>query len=200
MLPSLLALALLAPRLQAAPAARAEVPLPDARRILARLAASEPPVEDVQRAAERLASAAPEEAASWRRRAGLAHWLPSLSAWFRHDDRSQRTLGLSASGEVDVLRLAPQNEVGVRLTWDLPALVFSDAELRAAEASDRSARRRAEAASHATRLYFRRRSLLAALALAPPSDPVALAAAELDVDLVTAELDGITGGLFGGRR
>jgi hypothetical protein len=200
MLSALLAIALAAPRPQAAPPSRAEVPPPDSARVLARLAVSDPPVEDVQRAAERLASAAPGEAASWRRRAGLAHWLPNLSAWFRHDDRSQRTLGLTSTGEVDVLRLAPQDELGVRLSWDLPSLVFSEAELRAAEAADRAARRRAEAASRATRLYFKRRSLLAALALAPPSDPAALAAAELAVDEVTAELDAVTGGLFGGRR
>jgi hypothetical protein len=169
-------------------------------RLLARLAAADPPVEEVQRAAALRAAAPPAEAASWRARARWASWLPRLGAWYRHDQTASRTLGLTSSSAVDYVRLAPADEVGVRLSWNLAAAAFSEEELRAAEAAARAARQRAEAAERATRLYFRRRELLASLRLAPPDEPRARAAAELEVDQVTAELDFLTGGLFGGGR
>jgi hypothetical protein len=192
----LLLLALAAPP----PAQAAPEPPRDVPRLLARLAAGDPPVEQVQRAAALRAAAPPAEAASWQGRSRWAAWLPRVGAWYRHDESASRTLGLTSTAAVDYVRLAPADEVGVRLTWNLAAIAFSEAELHAAEAAARAARERAEAAERATRLYFRRRELLAGLRLAPPEDARARAAAELAVDEVTAELDFLTGGLFGGRR
>jgi hypothetical protein len=191
---------LLALALAAAPAPASADPARDVPRLLARLAAADPPVEEVQRAAALRAAAPPAEAASWQARARWAAWLPRLTTWYRHGESASRTLGLTSSSAVDYVRLAPTDEAGVRATWDLPAIAFSEVELRTAEAAARAARQRAEAAERATRLYFRRRELLAALWLSPPADPGARAAAELAVDQVTAELDFVTGGLFGGRR
>ncbi len=184
----------------AAPPAPAADPARDVPRLLARLAAADPPVEEVQRAAALRAAAPPADAASWQGRARWAAWLPRLTTWYRHGETSSRTLGLTSTSAVDYVRLAPTDEIGVRATWDLHAIAFSEAELHAADAAARAARQRAEAAERATRLYFRRRELLAALWLSPPSEPGARAAAELAVDEVTAELDFLTGGLFGGRR
>jgi hypothetical protein len=182
----------LAPLLLAAP--------PDVPIVLSRLAASDPPIEEVQQAAARRAAPTPEEAAGWKSRSRWAAWLPRLTAWYRHDENSSRTLGLTSSSAVDYVRLAPADELGARLTWNLPDLVHSDAEIRAAEAAGRAARQRAEAAERATRLYFRRRELIAGLWLDPPAEPRARAAAELAIEQVTAELDFVTGGLLGGRR
>ncbi len=53
----------------------------------------------------------------------------------------------------------------------------------------------------AAQLYFERRRLRLALALAPPADPAARAEAELRVAEITARLDAATGGLLRlGRR
>lgn len=172
----------------------------DVPRLLARLAASDPPVAEVQRAAALRAAAGPDEAASWRARARWAALLPVAGASYSHAERSTRTLGLSTSAEVDLLRLTPTDEVGVRLTWRLGDLIFSAAELRAAEASAQAARRRERAVERATTLYFKRRELIASLWIAPPADPRERAAVELAVEGTTAELDFLTGGLFGGRR
>jgi len=208
--PTLIALILLAApraapvaRLPAEPPlaeARAAAPAPDVPRLLARLAASDPPVEEVQEAAARRAALRPEEAESLRGRAGSAAWLPRLSAEAHWDERSQHVVGVTASSEVDYLRIAPGRSIAVRLSWNLDELLFNDAELRAAEGAAQAARRRLEAAEHATKLYFQRRRLVAALLLAPPESPVERAAAEVAVDQVTAELDAVTGGLFGRRR
>jgi len=198
MLLPFLALGLAAPHLAAtAP------PPPDARdvpRLLVRLAASDPPVAEVQRAAARRAAPEPGETASWQARARWAALLPQLSASYSHAERSSRTLSLTSSGEVDLLRLTPTDEVGVRLSWNLTELVFAEAELRAADAAARAARRRAEAVEKVTELYFKRRELLARLWLSPPDDLRQRISAELAVEEISAELDELTGGLFGGRR
>ncbi|MBI5068429.1 MAG: hypothetical protein HZB56_09325 [Deltaproteobacteria bacterium] len=181
-------------------AAPPSVAAADVPRLLARLAATDPPVEEVQRAAALRAAPTPSEAASWTSRARWSSWLPRLTTSFRHDERAQHTLGLTSTAEVDYVRLAPGNEVRVQLTWNLAEVAFSDAEVRTAEAAARAARLRAEAAERVTRLYFRRRSLLATLWLAPPDDPAARLAAELALDEATAELDFLTGGLFTRER
>jgi hypothetical protein len=194
----LILLALAAPpAVQPGPAAE---PGRDVPRLLARLGASDPPIEEVQRAAALRAGPSPAEAASWQARARWAAWLPRLTTWYRHGESASRTLGLTSSAAVDYVRLAPTDEAGLRLSWNLAAIAFSEAELHGAEAAARAARQRAEAAERVTRLYFRRRELIAALWLSPPDEPKARAAAELAVDEVTAELDFLTGGLFGGRR
>lgn len=173
---------------------------PDVRLLLARLSASDPPIEEVQAAAARRAAATAEEAESWRRRARLAPWLPRLIASAKRDDRTQRVVGLTATSEVDYLRLSPGQEVGVRLEWSLDRLVFAEAELRGTEAAAQAARRRLDAAERATKLYFRRRELLVGLWLSPPADAQQRALSEIALEQVTAELDAVTGGLFGGRR
>lgn len=194
-------LPVLAALLAAPPAAAANtVSGADVPRLLARLAAADPPIDEVQRAAALRAAPSPGEAASWSGRARWASWLPRLTASYRHDERSQHTLGLTSTAEVDYVRLAPGDEGRIQLTWNLADIAFSDAEVRTAEAAARAARLRSEAAEKATRLYFKRRGLLAALWMAPPEDAAARTAAELALDEVTAELDFITGGLYGGQR
>jgi hypothetical protein len=148
----------------------------------------------VQAAAARLA--APPAA----HRSALSALLPRVTAEVRHDEQSNRVVGLQGSGEVDYLRLTPGTSVAVRATWDLARLV-APPEPGAAD----HARRRDEAVRRATQLYYERRQLRVALLLAPPEDPVARADAELEIDRLGAELDALTGGLFsgappGGRR
>jgi len=188
----------------AAPPATAPPPLKvDARdvpRLLSRLAAADPPVEEVQRAAARLATGGLEESPGWPSRARWAALVPQLAASYTHAERSSRTLSLTSSAEVDLLRLTPTDEVGVRLSWNLPELVFAEGELKAADAAARAARRRAQAVERATQLYFKRRELIAELWLAPPDDARQRLSLELAAETVTAELDYLTGGLFGGRR
>lgn len=195
--------ALLLAALAASPPSAPQPPPFDARdvpRLLARLAASDPPIAEVQRAAALRAAAGPDEAASWRARARWAALLPAAGVSYSHAERSTRTLGLTTSAEVDLLRLTPTDEVGVRLTWKLGDLLFSAEELRAAEAAAQAARRREQAVERATTLYFKRRELIAALWVAPPAEARERVAAELAVEGTTAELDFLTGGLFGGRR
>jgi hypothetical protein len=186
MTPLTLALAAL---LLASPLAPDPAPPREVLRALAQAAAGEPDVARVQAAAARLAApAAP-------RRNALAALLPRLTAEVRHDEQSNRVVGLQGSGEVDYLRLTPGTSVAVRATWDLSRLVTPPER-----APVDPLRRRDEAVRRATQLYFERRQLRVALLLAPPQDPVARADAELEIDRLGAELDALTGGLFSGVR
>ncbi len=167
-----------------------------AARLLALLADGEPGVAEVQRAAARGAHADPEELEGWRRRAGRAAWLPRLSAEVRREDRTYRIFGLTSSGEVDYLRAAPGTVAVVRAVWELDALVFATGEVRAAEAAARLLRHREDLVARATKLYFERQRLRAALLLSPPEEVAERADRELALDETTAELDALTGGPF----
>ena len=117
----------------------------------------------------------------------------------RHDEQDYRVVGLQGSGAVDYLRSSPGTGFTVRASWDLGDLVAGTGEPLAASASLTRARRRDEAVSRATTLYFERQRLRLLLALEPPEDPRVRAEAELELERVTAALDHATGGLWSGR-
>lgn len=188
----------LAPALSTPPAARPEA---EALRALALIAAGEPGPEEVARAAANEADAG-EGAAGSPRRARIAALLPRVTAEYRRDERRYRVVGLQGSGEVDYLRLAPGSAFGVHASWDLGGLVAPQGEPAAAAAAAARASRREVAARRATALFFERRRAQLALLVEPPASALARAAAELEVDRLTAELDLATGGLLsrGDRR
>jgi hypothetical protein len=165
-----------------------------ALRALAAVSAGEPGIEAVQAAAAREAVRGAPDAEGWPARARLAALLPRVTAEVRHDEQSNRTVGLQAAGEVDYLRLTPGTTVLVRATWSLPDLVAHRAELAAANVAAARARRAAEAVQRATALYFERRRLAVTLLLAPPEDALDRARAELELARLTAELEALTGG------
>jgi hypothetical protein len=207
--PILLAALLATPPQLAAPAQLVTTPAsphPDptseALRALAYLRGEGPAIAEVRLAAAREAEREPAPLATFARRARLAALLPRITAEGRYDERSYRVVGLQGSGEVDYLRLAPGRALAMRATWDLGATVAAREELAAASAVATRARRREEAVRRATELYYERRRALVHLLLSPPPTALARADAELAIDRLTAELDGLTGGLLsrGGRR
>jgi hypothetical protein len=171
-----------------------------ALRALAAVSAGEPDVEALQRAAARVADRAHAGAADHGERARWAALLPRLTAEYRHEDQSNRVVGLQSSGEVDYLRLAPSEVFLVRATWDLPTLVAAPGELGAGTQAQVRSRRREEAVDRVTVLFFERRQKRLALLLEPPSDPLARAQAETEVARLGSEIDALTGGALGGRR
>jgi hypothetical protein len=167
----------------------------EAFRVLGAIAAGEPSIAAVQSAAARVAAAGLPAAGSFARRARLAALLPRLTAEIRHDERSQRIVGLQGAGEVDYLRLSPGTQVALRATWDLGHLAAAPGELGGAAAGASRARRQEEAVRRATSLYYERRKLRLALWLDPPAEALARAQGELELDRLGAELDALTGGL-----
>lgn len=170
-----------------------------ASRALVLIPAGDPDVAELQAAAAREAERGIPDVGSYPSRARVAALLPRITAEVRHEEQSNRVVGLQGSGEVDYLRLAPGTTVLVRATWDLGQLVAAPGELQAATQGAARARRRAEAIARVTRLHFERRRARAALLLEPPDDPVARVQAELEIERLGAELDALTGGLATGR-
>ena len=195
-----------APALPAAPQPAAQPPAdPDgaellALRALAAISAGEPDVETLQRGAARHADRAAAGAADYGERARWAALLPKLTAEYRHEDQSNRVVGLQTSGEVDYLRLSPSDMFLVRASWDLPSLVAAPGEVAAGAQAQARAKWRAEAVERVTTLYYERRRMRLALVLAPSADPLARAQADLDIARVGAEIDALTGGRPEERR
>lgn len=166
-----------------------------ALRALGEVAGEEPDVESLQRAAAAEADRVAGGAEGYAGRSRLAALLPRFTAEYKHDDATNRVVGLQGSGEVDYLRLTPSDTFLVRATWELPSLVASPGELSAASQQQARARLRAEAVERVTKLYFDRRRLRVALLLAPPADPVARAQAEIEIARLASEINVLIGNL-----
>jgi hypothetical protein len=199
LVPSLALLSALAAAPPGVAPARAE---PDAYRALAAVSAGEPGIAEVQEAAAREAERGGPDIEGFPGRSRLSALLPRLTAEYRREERSYRVVGLQGSSEVDYLRFNPGTAFIVRATWDLGTLVAAKGEIAGAYAASARAQRREAAVRRATAVFFDRRRAMLSLVLEPPVTALARAEAELAVDRLTAELDALTGGIFGreGRR
>jgi hypothetical protein len=151
----------------------------------------EPTVRELQRAAERHAEVHPERVRAWMRRIRLAGLAPSLTVRVgRGGTALEATSALDGSA-----RLTVDNGENWRFetaaTWSLDRLVFDKEELRLARESQRLAARREKLLTEVAHLYFDRRRLQIAAAAAPPEER---AEANLQIDELTAILDGLSGG------
>lgn len=183
--------------LAAPPAGMGPRPDADALRALGAVSAGEPGITEVQEAAAREAERGGPSIEGFPRRSRLAALLPRLTAEFRKEERSHRVVGLQGTAEVDYMRIDPGTAFVVRATWDLGTLVAAKGEIAAAAAASARASRREAAVKRVTAAFFERRRAMLALLLEPPATALARAEAELAVDRLTAELDALTGGLFG---
>lgn len=156
---------------------------------------AEPGLSEAQEAAARRAGGEPAEDVSRTARARRAHWAPAVrgQAGVRQDERTRR-------GE---LRLAPLREDdaalshiwGLTVMWDLSQIVYAREESQLALAHAHLARVRREAADKAAQLWIERRRTRLSLAELPPG-PRRLEV-RLELLRLTAQLDALTGGLFG---
>jgi hypothetical protein len=183
--------------LLAAGPAPADPPETAALRLLGRATRGEPPITQVQRAAAAAALRAipPPPARGRARRSAL---LPKVSAELRLDERQYRVVGYNGSSEVDYARETPGAEVSLKLAWELPQLLFHDAELRIDAEARAAEKARAEAVERATDLWFERQRLRVALAADPPLTARERALEELRLEELAARLDALTGGLYSG--
>jgi hypothetical protein len=161
--------------------------------VAAGVRAAEPTLVEVTAAAAKTAAGEQSDDASRMARLRKSHLAPVVRAELvtKTDDRTRR-------GE---FRLAPLVEDdaavghtwGIVVTWDLAQIVYAKEEGQLALAHQQLARVRREAQAKATQLWIERQRKCAAL------DKSTLALrheAQLDLLRVTAELDGLTGGLY----
>lgn len=170
-----------------------------------------PEVAIVQRWAADCAAGAPIDGARWIAQARRAALLPELSVSVGLGDDWDRSWTYEpADGIVDssadadkMFAVADDVDRGgdrswsAKATWHLDELAASPALVRAATLARTQVERREAAVKEATTAYFDRRRRLAALALAPPREPLERIRAEIAVDELTATLDALTCGRFG---
>ncbi len=162
--------------------------------------AREPTVGALQRAAARVAEVEPARVRSWLRRVNRAALLPALKIGVgRGMAGVQLTHGLDG---IDRYAITASDtwRFDVEATWQLDRLVFDRNEVGLSRESQRLAARREELLVEVAKLYFARRRLhVEALA---DRDPAAADAIErrLQIDELTAVLDGLTGGALTGAQ
>ena len=83
-------------------------------------------------------------------------------------------------------------DVRVRLSWNLPRLMFNPEEL---DVSSLMVAQK-DVISTITQLYYERRRLQLSLLANPPEDPAARLTLEMRIEELTARLSGMTGGWF----
>lgn len=177
--------------LATAPPARADDSLTRLRETLKR----EPRAADVVRMALAFYKVSPAEMQSLRSSARARGLLPVLSSFIGYN-----SIG-TASAQAQTIT-NPQNLIinGAQsvtvltggLAWDLRELVFNPSELQTFAVVPLQR----DIMLEVIRTYYLRRQLQIRLALKPPTDPLALATAELRVEEYTGVLDAMTGGGF----
>ena len=162
--------------------------------------AGEPSVRELQRAAARHAEVHPELVRSWQRRIRTAAIAPNFKVSIgRGGTDLHSTIALDGSdrltiGNNDIWRFDGS------ASWALDRLVFDHEELRLSREAQRLAARREQLLTEVAQLYFERRRLQVALLLEPPRSPREAADTALDIDELTAVLDGLTDGAMSRPR
>lgn len=169
-----------------------------------------PDIARVQKWAGDCAAGAPIDGAKWITQARRAALLPEVSLSVDLGDSWDKSWSYASSdGVVDTPKdaaklyaIADDVDRGVdrgwsaKATWRLDELAASPNLVRAATLARAQVERRDEAVKTVTTAYFERRRRLAALAIAPPRDPLERIKAEISVDELTATIDALTCGRF----
>lgn len=162
--------------------------------------AAEPSVRELQRAASRYAEVQPEVVRSWQHRIRVAAVAPTLKL-----SVGRGGTDLSSSVALDGSeRLTLRNGDAWRFdgsaSWTLDRLVFDHEELRLSREAQRLSARREQLLTEVAQLYYERRRMQVALALDPPASLRAVAETKLDIEELTAVLDGLTDGAMSRPR
>ncbi len=154
----------------------------------------EPGVRALQDAAARLAAVEPERVRSWQRRARVAAILPTLKA--RVGRGAAGVLITRGVDGVDNFSTVENDawHFDVEATWALDRLVFDPNEVRISREGQRVAARREQLLTEVAQLYYERRRLQVDQLLDPAARADLALDRALNIDELTAILDGLTGG------
>jgi hypothetical protein len=156
----------------------------------------EPTLEQAQRAAERIAAGDREADSSRRSRARAAHFAPVVRGQLGRAQVDQSRSGVSYGQPVQWNTLGQTTTWAVTLAWDLPSAIYGRDENQLALSESQLARVRREVAQRVGRLYAERKRKLLAMHAQPGSDASLQLENALSLLELTAELDGLSGGLF----
>lgn len=166
------------------------------RRLEARFS-HEPSIERVQRDAIRHALAGRARPRRWLRRARHAAWLPRLRLGLGGQQRRDRNLDREV-GSASALRAGATHQIAyeIRMSWDLPRLIFDPNTLKVIREAQRITELREQVVTTVTRLYFERRRLQLQALIQPARRAQEAVRRRLRIAELTAALDALTGGRF----
>jgi hypothetical protein len=151
-----------------------------------------PTVQELQQAALEASPLHLIDVASLRSRARAAAWLPELAGEYQRNVGNIDMLGVSSGAGVDTSALEDVSRYGVRASWKLSELVFSQQELHVAATALKIQEARHDLLAEVSRLFFERKRLLLKRKL--ETDPDARKRITIDIEEHTAGLDALTAG------
>lgn len=150
------------------------------------LFAGESTIEQVQRAAIEYSETNINKIYSWRRQSRLKALFPTFSVGY------DKSVYGSSSGAMAV----GSRDWNLDLSWDVADLIWSTDQTSIDSRSRLTVQLRQDILDQATHLYYERRRLKAELLLSPPKDEAEKLYKTLELQEVTANLDGLTNGYF----
>ena len=173
---------------------------PPADAELERLMRGEPTIEAVQQAAIEYAHCEPETMRRLLRDARAFGALPDVDFGGSIDGDDKQDL--DPFDNVEGSSHDESWKVSLELEWDLGDLVMSYERIRVLAEQQRRVEQRQEVLEEVTAVYFDRLRTKAHLELGPTLEPTERALLKLQLQELTARLDGLTGGRFtdGERR
>ena len=158
----------------------------------------EPTIKTVLEKAVNYAHAHPKQISSWLTRIRNSAWAPKLSAPTGRDfDKDISVRSKSGTDDISSTKGSINWKFDVKAEWRLGDLIFNHDEIYIARESVRQTLLRQEIVKNVTRIYFNRRQeqVLREVQNTKTNIEAALLQ-ELQIQELTAQLDGFTGGWF----
>lgn len=149
----------------------------------------EPSIGEVQKAAIEYADANMNKIKSWRNQARMKALMPSLSLDY------DKTVTTALGASYDRIQVGPQ-DWGMSLQWDLADLIWNDDQTSIDTRSRLTVQLRQDILDQVTRLYFQRQKLKMEILLSPPQSQQERLYKGLEIQEITAGIDGLTNGYF----
>jgi len=146
----------------------------------------EPTIEQVQKAAIKYSETNINKIYSWRRQSRLKALVPSFSVGY------DKVIYGSSSG---AMAIGPR-DWNMDISWDIADFIWSSDQTSIDSRSRLTVQLRQDILDQVTNLYFERRRLRAELLLSPAEDEVEKLYRNLEIQQVTANLDGLTNNFF----
>jgi len=146
----------------------------------------EPAIEEVQRAAIKYADADINKIKNWRRQSRVKAFFPNMSVSYN------KTIYGSSTGAMAV---GPR-DWSLGLSWDIADFIWNSDETSIDSRSRLTVQLRQDILDQITHFYYERRRLKLDLFLSPPKDELERMHRELEIEEVTASLDGLTNNYF----
>lgn len=184
-------------------------PLPSVEEVMARFE-WEPTIQDVQRAAIRFAEIDAYQFEIWRRKVkekGLWPDVLQVSVTHKTDDDYDYTRASTIGISGGTAYVGPDKETWknstdsdydyqLRLRWKIQDYCFNSDMLRVSSETERQVKFRQSIIEDVTKLYYDRRRLQVDMVLQPDVQISVKIRQELQLEELTAAIDGLTGGYF----